>query len=145
MKHSLLQQQFDSAIWVAHTLFNRCRVTGSTGNLSFLHDNQIYITASGCCFGQITEQDFSMIDKSGTVLGSKKPSKEWPLHLALYKNSRSPVSAVLHTHSTFLTLWSCMSDLSDINPIPQYTPYLSMKTNSVIAIPYHPPGSTALF
>ena len=64
-----------------------------------------------------------MLSMDGTVLSEKKPSKEWPLHLALYEKS-SETGAVIHTHSTFSVLWSFVPAKNDQDCIPDHTPYL---------------------
>lgn len=49
-----LEQKMNDAIWIAKELFDRGKATGSSANLSFLHDGHIYITGSGTCFGNLT-------------------------------------------------------------------------------------------
>lgn len=44
---SELQEKLDAAIWSAHTLFQKGLVSGSTGNISFLHEHRMYISRSG--------------------------------------------------------------------------------------------------
>lgn len=85
-----------------------------------------------------------MISMDGTVLSEKKPSKEWPLHLALYEKAPS-TGAVIHTHSTFSVLWSFVPAGNEQDCIPDHTPYLRMKLGTVGLIPYEKPGSEALF
>lgn len=50
---SELQEKLDAAIWSAHTLFQKGLVSGSTGNISFLHEHRMYISRSGSCFGRL--------------------------------------------------------------------------------------------
>jgi 3-dehydro-4-phosphotetronate decarboxylase len=139
-----LDKEMKDAIWVGESLFFRGKVSGSAANLSFKYDNKIYITTSGSCFGRLDKDDFSILSMDGTVLNNSKPSKEWPLHLALYQKDQS-VEAVIHTHSTYATYWSCQKwdGLSDLIPTP--TPYLKMKVGVVGFVPYAHPGSAELF
>lgn len=141
---SYLNQMIDKAIWVAKQLFARDKVTGSSGNLSFLFEQRVYITGGGSCFGRLEPSDFAVLDLEGNVLSERKPSKEWPFHLMMYK-SKASIGAVLHTHSTYSVLWSFeeFENLSDI--VPDHTPYLRMKLGAVGIIPYELPGSEALF
>ena len=83
---SELQEKLDAAIWSAHTLFQKGLVSGSTGNISFLHEHRMYISRSGSCFGRLRQEDFAQVDMQGTILYGK-PSKEYPMHLALYRES----------------------------------------------------------
>lgn len=139
-----MQQQLKEAVWVAHSLFERGKTSGSSANMSIRYQDQIYISASGSCFGTMREEDFVPISPEGNPLGDKKPSKEWPLHLALYEKSPE-INAVIHTHSTYSVLWSVAPTASECDCIPDHTPYLRMKLGAVGMIPYEQPGSEALF
>lgn len=75
---SELQEKLDAAIWSAHTLFQKGLVSGSTGNISFLHEHRMYISRSGSCFGRLRQEDFAQVDMQGTILYGK-PSKEYPI------------------------------------------------------------------
>ncbi|MCI8815677.1 MAG: aldolase [Angelakisella sp.] len=139
-----LEQKLEQAVWVAHSLFERGRTAGSSANMSFCHEGRIYITASGSCFGTLGAEDFAAITMEGKPLGEQKPSKEWPLHLALYEKSPE-IGAVLHTHSCYAVLWSFVPGLPEQDCIPDHTPYLKMKLGTVGTVPYEKPGSQALF
>ena len=139
-----LEQKLSDAVWAARSLFDRGKTSGSSANLSFRHHDRIYISATGSCFGTMKKEDFAVISMDGTVLSEKKPSKEWPLHLALYEKAPS-TGAVIHTHSTFSVLWSFVPAGNEQDCIPDHTPYLRMKLGTVGLIPYEKPGSAALF
>ena len=138
-----LSDKLADAIWVAKTLFDRQKVSGSSANLSFLHEGCIYITASGTCFGRLTEESFACVKPDGSYEG-QAPSKELPLHKIYYGKS-SGIQAVLHTHSFYSTLWSCLPHENEADVMPSYTPYLKMKLGTVGMIPYAKPGSQELF
>ena len=138
------EQKLEQDVWVAHSLFERGRTAGSSANMSFCHEGRIYITASGSCFGTLGAEDFAAITMEGKPLGEQKPSKEWPLHLALYEKSPE-IGAVLHTHSCYAVLWSFVPGLPEQDCIPDHTPYLKMKLGTVGTVPYEKPGSQALF
>lgn len=136
---------FDEALWVAHTLFQLGRATGSTANISFrLSDGNVAISCSGSCFGTLERGQFSVVSPSGTLISGGKPSKEYPLHAMFYRRF-ADVQAVVHTHSLYATLWSCLQSEGNQAPWKTYTPYLQMKLGRVDRIPYAPPGSQALF
>lgn len=141
---SSLESKFKQAIWIAKTLFDRNKATGSSANLSFLHEGHIYITGSGTCFGTLTANDFSVTTMDGEHVSGIKPSKELPLHKTLYEKSKS-IQAVLHTHSFYSTLWSCLKHANEKDIVPNYTPYLRMKVGTIGLIPYGKPGSQQLF
>lgn len=137
-------EQMEAAIWSAKSLFDRKSVTGSAANLSFREGDKIFITRSGAIFGRLTEQDFAVIDLEGRLMGDVKPSKEAPIHLAMYHKSRE-IGAVIHTHSFYSVLWSCLLSDGNSDTIPSHTPYLSMILGRVPLVPYHQPGSEELF
>jgi len=139
-----LSNILDRAIWVAHSLFERGKTSGSTANMSFLFDGKMYITKTGSCFGTITKEDFAVITMEGDVISGNKPSKEWPLHIAIYKNKEG-TKAVIHTHSVYSVLWSCIPNINEFDCVPSITPYLQMKVGKVGLVPYRMPGSKDLF
>ncbi|HEY8530003.1 MAG TPA: class II aldolase/adducin family protein [Paenibacillaceae bacterium] len=140
----VLERKFQDAIWVGKALFDRNKVSGSSANMSFLHDGKVYITGSGTCFGRLTKDDFAVTTPDGEHLAGIKPSKELPLHLALYRN-KPDVRAVIHTHSFYSTLWSCLPHENERDIMPEYTPYLRMRVGTIGLIPYGKPGSQTLF
>src|SRR5690625_3026119 len=135
-----LKEKIDEAIWVARSLFDRGKATGSVANLSFCHEDKVYITASGTCFGTLHSNEFAIVDMDGRQENELKASKELPLHLSVYK-AKSDVEAVIHVHSTYCVLWSCVPDLDENDCIPDHTPYLKMQLGTVGLIPYEHPGS----
>lgn len=139
-----LDAKLTSALWVSHSLFERGKTSGASANMSFKHGDTIYITTSGSCFGTMGPADFIPINENGTPCGDGNPSKEWPLHMALYKKSQV-IGAVIHTHSLYSILWSLVPTKFEHNCIPDNTPYLKMKLGTVGLIPYEKPGSKALF
>jgi ribulose-5-phosphate 4-epimerase/fuculose-1-phosphate aldolase len=144
MKTNSFDEKLEAAITTAHLLFERQKVTGSTGNISFLHEGLMFVSAGGSSFGALSTDSFVPVDLSGAVRGDIKPSKEYPLHLALYKHDPQ-IEAVIHTHSFYSALWSCLPDIDEKDAVPSYTPYLSMKLGPIRRIPYAPPGSKQLF
>lgn len=140
----LLIKKYEDAIWIGKSLFERRRATGSSANMSFIHEGKLYITGTGTCFGRLTVEDFAVIDSEGKHIGGAKPSKELPLHEMLYKKDES-IKAVLHTHSFYSTIWSCLDHENREDVIPEYTPYLKMKLGKVGLVPYAKPGTEELF
>lgn len=134
----------NDAVWIGETLFRRGKISGSTANISFLWEGTMYITASGTCMGRLTEYDFAAVTLEGRHLEGPKPSKEAGLHLRLYR-AHKDVRAVIHAHSFYATLWSCLQEEKKRNVIPIYTPYLQMRLGDVGLVDYAPPGSVELF
>jgi ribulose-5-phosphate 4-epimerase/fuculose-1-phosphate aldolase len=158
-----LEEKLTLACRIARSYFDRGMGSGTTGNLSFMHEGVLYITASGTCFGFLTPADFAAVPfGDGVANHSKtdaeafnnslpvqlKPSKELPLHEAVYKKLAAkgqPEGAVIHTHSTYSVLWSCMEGLDPKDAVPDIIPYLRMKLGSCGLISYHKPGTDELF
>lgn len=131
------------AIWVANSLFIRNKVSGSSANMSIKIDGDLFITRSGSCFGNLSENDFCHIGLEDKQI---KPSKELPLHEYLYENN-SDIKAVIHTHSTYSTLASCLYKPIEEGyvEIGSPTPYLKIKVGKVGWVEYAEPGSEELF
>ena len=71
-----------------------CRVTG---------ENYIAITPTGMSYDLLVPKDIVVLDLDGnTISGTRKPSVEVPLHLAIYK-ARKDLQAIVHTHSPYAT------------------------------------------
>ena len=78
----------------------------TSGNLS-IYDREtgrMYITPSGFPYEDMTEADMVAIDLDGNPVEptSHKPSSEWKLHAAIYRNFEG-ANAVVHTHSPYAT------------------------------------------
>lgn len=143
MDNQTIEEMIEDAIWVGNSLFQRGKVSGSTANMSFRKESDIYITATGSCFGRLSKDAFSIV-RNGKTISEIPPSKEILLHDSLYKMDKL-IKAVIHTHSTFATYWSCVLKESEESIIPTLTPYLSMKIGKIGWVPYAKPGSNELF
>lgn len=78
-----------------------------SGNVSARTSGGFLITPSGLPYVQTTPADLIELSLDGTVLsGSRKPSSEWPFHVAIYK-ARPEAQAIVHTHSPRATALSC--------------------------------------
>lgn len=139
------QEKSEAAVWIAHTLFARGKTSGTTANISFLHEEAVYISRSGSCFGTLGAADLVRVNPDGGFDGAAgRPSKEYALHRMLYENCPG-VEAVVHIHSPYAVLWSCIEHGDPQDVFPRITPYLEMKLGHVAEVPYAPPGSKELF
>ncbi|MDR2174499.1 MAG: class II aldolase/adducin family protein [Synergistaceae bacterium] len=134
----------EQAIWAARSFYDRGKTSGSSANLSVRLGEDIYITVTGSCFGCLSAADFVRISRGSPVPGHKKPSRELPLHLALYGRDET-AGAVIHIHSTYATLWSCLPHPDEDDVLPSCTPHLRAKLGRVASVPYAEPGSEELF
>ncbi len=132
------------SVEAAHLLFMRNRTSGASANMSFLLGERMFVTASGTCFGNLKEDDFSEISLAGEHLAGRVPSKEWPAHLAMYRYCPG-VQAVIHIHGRYGVLWSIMEHLDPNDCVPEHTPYLKMRVGRAGLVEYYTPGSRELF
>ena len=90
------------------SFYERGWVLGTGGNFSAVLSRQplrLAITATGLHKGELEPQDFLLVDEGGHVIaGSKRPSAETVLHVAIAQSSGA--GAILHTHSVWATLLS---------------------------------------
>ena len=92
---------------VAHSqeLFQAGLFAVTSGNLSIFdrENNVVAITPSGFPYMKMTAEDIVLITLDGEVIeGIHRPSSEWKLHTAVYKN-RPDINACVHTHSPYAT------------------------------------------
>jgi L-fuculose-phosphate aldolase len=114
---------------------------GNAGNLSASIDEKYYlISASGTHLGELTADDFVICSTDNTdMIGKLKPSKETPMHSAIYKN-RPEIKAVLHASPFYSTMIACSSLSIPANWFVEDMYYLER----VSKIDYFHPGSKAL-
>ncbi|MBS1155074.1 MAG: putative sugar aldolase [Proteobacteria bacterium] len=141
MTEQQLREQMAS---LARSLFMRGYVSGGAGNISVrLPDGNILISPTGSSFGELNPDALSKLSPEGELLAGDPPSKEWPMHMAMYAN-RVKCGAVVHLHSTWLTALSCLSGLPEDNCLPPITPYYVMRVGKLPLLPYMRPGSPEL-
>ncbi len=78
---------------------------GTSGNLS-MYDPEtgiMTITPSSIAYEILETEDMVLMTLDGEIIeGKSKPSSEWRMHAAVYKN-RPEIRAVIHTHSPYAT------------------------------------------
>ena len=130
-----------SLVAICHQLYQRGLVSGSGGNVSLRVEDGFLITPAGLSLGSLTENQLARVDLTGRALFKGRPSKESPMHLAIYQ-AREDVKAIVHTHSPHATALTCL-----LGPgwyIPPYTPGYAYLVRHLPLVPYHRPGSQAL-
>lgn len=94
------------------TLLHAGLTVETWGNLSVCDRaaGRVYITPSGMDYDVCVEDDIVCMDLDGKILeGTRKPSIETGLHLAVYR-ARPDVGAVVHTHPIYSTVFSCIGE-----------------------------------
>ncbi|MDR2407524.1 MAG: class II aldolase/adducin family protein [Bacteroidales bacterium] len=114
-------------------------LTATNGNFSVCipGKKEILITPTSLQYDLLTSEDIVRISFDGQVLeGSRSPSSEWRMHVAIYNNLG--VMAVLHTHSPYATALS----VARVN-IPVILDEMSIWFNGEIGVAdYTKPGTT---
>ena len=124
------------------SLYNRGLTHGSTGNLSVrLPDGNLLVTPTGSSLGRLTPEGLSVIKPNGELISGPKPTKEVPLHQALYSTREERAGAVVHLHSCYATALSILPDQNEEDWLPHLTPYGIMQLGQVRLLPYFIPGS----
>ena len=116
---------------------------GSTGNLSVRDGDTVWITPTGQSLRHTTVDSLAALDAAGLSMNANKPSKEFPFHLAAY-SAAADARALVHLHSTWSVLLSCLDDLDEHQPLPVFTPYYLMRVAQLAVVPYCRPGSDNL-
>jgi 3-dehydro-4-phosphotetronate decarboxylase len=122
------------------SLFQRGLTPGSSGNLSVKLDDGWLFTPTNSCLGFLEAERLSKLDAAGKHVSGDPPTKELPLHFAFYE-ARPDARAVVHLHSTYATLLSCLADVDPEDAIPPITPYVVMRVGKVPVVPYTKPGA----
>ena len=127
---------------VSHKLYARGLTSGTSGNTSARvpgSPNHVLIKASGTCFGDVTEDDFVLVDLDGNVLeGNARPSKEYRFHCGIYK-IRPEVNAIVHGHSAYATAYATAK-----GEMPVVTAAAEAGLNKVGIVGFETPGSEEL-
>ena len=125
------------------SLFERGLTGGSSGNITVRTDTGFLATPTNSCLGFLDPSALSELDPSGRHAAGPKPTKEVPLHMAFYE-ARPSAGAVVHLHSTYATLLSCLADTDPDDAVPAVTPYVVMRVGRVPLLPYYAPGDAAI-
>ncbi|MEG6521602.1 class II aldolase/adducin family protein [Desulfotomaculum sp. 1211_IL3151] len=117
-------------------------VAGTWGNISCRigGEDLVVITPSGMDYANMQPSDMVLLDLTGQVIeGSRKPSSEAPLHLAIYRN-REDVAGIVHTHSEVATAFSVLRE-----PIEPVVEDAAMLVGGPVQVAdYALPGTTEL-
>lgn len=126
------------------SLFERGLTPGSSGNISVrLDDGGWLVTPTNASLGFLDPSQLSELDAKGKLVSGEKPTKEIPLHAALYE-TRSTARAVVHLHSTHAVALSMLPEIDPRAVLPPMTAYYVMRTGDTALVPYYRPGDPAV-
>jgi ribulose-5-phosphate 4-epimerase/fuculose-1-phosphate aldolase len=137
------QSALENLCEVADGLYGRGYAFGSTGNVSVREGGRVWITPTGESLKGLRPERLACVSLEGESLNENRPSKEFPFHLAVYKQ-REDARAVVHLHATYSVALSCLESFDPENPLPPLTPYYFMRVAPLAVLPYFRPGSEGL-
>lgn len=109
----------EQIVLVISRIYQRGLTTTSGGNVSILDESgDIWITPAGVDKGTLTPGDIVCVKKDGKVLGTHKPSSEFPFHKAIYE-IRPDIKAIIHAHPPALVSFSIVRQTPDTSVISQ--------------------------
>ena len=129
---------------LGRSLFERGLTPGSSGNISVkLDDGGWLVTPTNASLGSLDPARMSRLGPDGKLVSGDAPTKEVPLHTALYQ-TRSAARAVVHLHSTHSVALSMLPEIDPRAALPPMTPYYLMKCGHTALVPYYRPGDPAV-
>jgi 3-dehydro-4-phosphotetronate decarboxylase len=129
---------------LGRSLFERGLTPGSSGNISArLDDGTWLVTPTNASLGFLDPARLSRLDAGGRLLSGDAPTKEVPLHAALYQ-TRATARAVAHLHSTHSVALSMLPEIDPRAVLPPMTAYYLMKCGATALVPYYRPGDPAV-
>jgi len=130
----------DSICRLGASMFDRGLTMGSSGNISVrLPGGGWLVSPTNACLGALDPDKLSVLDANGNHLSGDAPTKEVPLHTAMY-DTVPECGAIVHLHSTHSVAVSMLPDTPAENAIPPLTAYYVMRVGKTALVPYHRPG-----
>lgn len=134
----------DQICQFGRSLFERGLTPGSSGNISVrLDDGGWLVTPTNASLGFLDPARLSRLNGSGRVLSGDAPTKEIPLHAALYETRRG-ARAVVHLHCAHCVAVSMLPEIDPKAALPPLTPYYMMRCGETALLPYYRPGDAAV-
>ena len=107
------QLRDEICLW-GRSMFERGLTSGASGNLSARLADGVLLTPTNACLGFLDPARLSRLDAEGRHVGGDPPTKEVPLHLAVYR-ARPQAGGIVHLHSTHATALSCLADVDPVD------------------------------
>src|SRR3954467_9742708 len=126
------------------SLFERGLTPGSSGNISVrLDDGGYVVTPTNASLGFLDPAKLSRLDATGKLVSGDAPTKEVPLHTALYQ-TRGTAGAIVPLPSTHSVALSMLPEIDPRAALPPLTAYYLMKCGATALVPYYRPGDPAV-
>ncbi|TIW27505.1 MAG: aldolase, partial [Mesorhizobium sp.] len=101
------------------------------------------VTPTNASLGFLDPARISRLDAQGRLTSGDAPTKEIPLHTALYQ-TRAEARAIVHLHSTHAVALSMLPEIDPKAVLPPMTPYYLMRAGQTALVSYHRPGDPAV-
>jgi ribulose-5-phosphate 4-epimerase/fuculose-1-phosphate aldolase len=125
------------------SIFDRGLTAGSSGNISVRLPEDCgggwLMTPTNASLGFLDPGRLSKITPDGRLVSGEKPTKEQPLHTAVYTARRS-ANAIVHLHSHYSVAVSVLHDIDPERVLPPLTAYYVMRVGRLPLVPYFRPG-----
>lgn len=122
------------------SLFDRGYTHGASGNISVATDDGgMIVTPTNVSLGMLDPASLTRIGASGQLIDGPPPTKELPLHTAMYE-TRGGARAIVHLHSSHSVAVSMLPELDPLDVFPPLTAYYLMRVGRTALLPYFRPG-----
>jgi ribulose-5-phosphate 4-epimerase/fuculose-1-phosphate aldolase len=133
----------EAIVRFARSLFERGLTPGSSGNISVRLADGWIVTPTNASLGFLDPARLSRLDAAGRLVSGDAPTKEIPLHAALYE-TRAQAGAIVHLHSTHAVAVSMLPEVDAADVLPALTAYYVMRVGRTVLVPYYRPGDPAV-
>jgi 3-dehydro-4-phosphotetronate decarboxylase len=133
----------EEVVRFARSLFERGLTPGSSGNISVRLADGWIVTPTNASLGFLDPARLSRLDAAARLVSGDAPTKEMPLHAALYE-SRGKAGAIVHLHSTHAVAVSMLPEVDAADVLPALTAYYVMRVGRTALVPYYRPGDPAV-
>jgi 3-dehydro-4-phosphotetronate decarboxylase len=125
------------------SIFDRGLTAGSSGNISVRLPEECgggwLMTPTNASLGRLDPERLSKIAPDGRLVSGDMPTKEQPLHTAVYA-VRGTANAIVHLHSHYSVAVSVLRDIDPKRVLPPLTAYYVMRVGRLPLVPYFRPG-----
>jgi L-fuculose-phosphate aldolase len=130
----------DEVLETARRMLALGLTSGTAGNVSGRLGDRVVITPAAVPYDTMTGDDLVLLDLDGTVVeGTREPSSERALHLAVYE-AYPEIRGVVHAHPVYATMFACAR-----RPIPAAVDEFAIYVGgSVPCAAYAPSGTDHL-
>ena len=126
---------------ICHRMYQRHLIVATDGNVSVrTGEQELIITRSGICKGEMTIDDVITVDFEGNVLaGHGKPSSELYMHIVAYEK-RPDIGAIVHGHPPTAVAFTIAKQSLALCVIPE----VILTMGNIPTIPYTTPTTSAV-